>query len=103
MRTYLDEVAIPVMESQGGRLVVGPELHAMTDPTGATRVHDEIATLDPPVALTARMFGMNLQVLTGSGEVDPRPDLEEGLAAIERGAEAAPVTWRMRHLAFERS
>lgn len=74
----------------------------MDDPPGTTRVHDEVATLEPPVVLTARMFTMNLQVLTASGEISRRPDLEEGLAAIERNAGTSPVTWRMRHLAFER-
>jgi SAM-dependent methyltransferase len=102
MRTYLDDVAIPVVTSQGGRLIVGPELHAMGDPPGTTRVHDDVATLRPPIALTARMFGMNLRVLTESGEIDPRPDLEHGLAALKRDPQAAPVVWRMRQLAFER-
>lgn len=102
MRRYLDDVAIPVVASQGGRLIVGPELHVMRDPIGVVRVHDEVATLEPPGSLTARMFGMNLRVVTASGEIEARPDLGEGLAAIERDPGARSVTWRMRQLAFER-
>ncbi len=102
MRTYLDEVAIPVVASQGGRLIVGPELHAMDDPPVGVRVHDQVATLEPQVALTARMFGMNLRVLAAAAEIERRPDLEEGLAALERDPGALPVTWRMRQLAFQR-
>jgi len=101
-RTYLDEVAIPVVKSQGGRLIVGPQLHEMADPSNAERVHDEVVTLLPPAALTARMFGMNLQVLTDSGEIAPRTDLEEGLRLRVRDESAAPVVWHMRQIAFER-
>ena len=101
-RAYLDEVAIPVVTSQGGRLIVGPELHEMADPSNAERVHDEVATLRPPATLTARMFGMNLRVLADTGEIAPRPDLADGLRALAEDESAAPVVWRMRQIAFER-
>jgi len=101
-RTYLDEVAIPVVTSQGGRLILGPALHEMTDPADAERVHDEVATLRPPAALTARMFTMNLRVLTDAGEIAPRPDLADGLRGIAADASAAPVEWHMRQIAFVR-
>lgn len=101
-RTYLDEVAIPVVTSQGGRLIVGPQLHGMVDPSNAERVHDEVVTLRPSATLTARMFGMNLQVLVDAGEIAPRPDLADGLRALAEDASAVPVMWRMRQIAFER-
>lgn len=102
VRTYLDEVAIPVVASQGGRLIIGPTLHEMADPVGAARVHDEVVTLRPAAALTARMFLMNLDVLADSGEIAPRPDLSEGLAALATDPSAPPVVWHMRQIAFER-
>jgi SAM-dependent methyltransferase len=101
-RTYLDEVAIPVVTSQGGQLIIGPALHEMADPPNAVRVHDEEVTLRPPATLTARMFGMNLQVLADAGEIAPRPDLADGLRALTEDASASPVVWRMRQIAFER-
>ena len=103
-RRYLDEVAIPVVMAQGAGLLVGQTLHAMGDPEGIRRVHDDVVPLTPPAAATARIFGMNLAVLTERGEVGPRPDLAEGLAAIGDGRrEAAPVAWRLRQIAWERS
>lgn len=101
-RTYLDEVAIPVVTSQGGRLIAGPALHEMTDPPNAVRVHDEVVTMRPPAALTAVMFGMNLQVLVDAGEIAPRPDLADGLRTRSEDASVSPVVWRMRQIAFER-
>ena len=35
MRTYLREVAIPVITNHGGRLLLGPSLHEMPDPPNA--------------------------------------------------------------------
>ena len=102
IRTYLDEVAIPVVSSQGGRLIVGPALHGMADPDAAARVHDEVVTLRPPAGLTAGMFAMNLDVLAESGEIAPRPDLSEGLAALAADPSTLPVVWHMRQIAFER-
>ena len=102
LRTYLDEVAIPVVTSQGGQLITGPALHEMADPPNSERVHDEAVTLHPPATLTARMFSMNLQVLTDAGEIAPRPDLADGLRALTEDASAISVAWRMRQIAFER-
>jgi trans-aconitate 2-methyltransferase len=103
MQTYLLEVAIPVITNHGGCLLLGPSLHEMPDPPSARRVHDEVVTVLPPVASTARMFGMNLRVLAGAGDIDPRPDLEEGLASLASGeASSDQVVWRMRQIAFER-
>jgi hypothetical protein len=75
----------------------------MPDPPSVSRVHDEVVTVLPPVAPTARMFGMNLRVLARAGHIGSRPDLEEGLASIAGGeASAEHVIWRMRQIAFER-
>jgi SAM-dependent methyltransferase len=102
-RAYLDEVAVPVVRSQGGALLVGPALHAMSDPPGTERVHDEVASFTPPAATSARIFAMNLAVLTERGEIAPHPDLAAELDAVADGrAHAAPVTWRMRQLALRR-
>ena len=103
-REYLDDVAVAVVRREGGQLFVGPTLHAMPDPAGTTRVHDEVATFSPPVEVTARVFGMNLAVLTEGNEVAARPDLAAGLDAIARGMRRAePATWRVRQLAIRRT
>jgi trans-aconitate 2-methyltransferase len=103
-RRYLDEVAIAVVRGQGGELFVGPHLHAMPDPPGCVRVHDEVAAFSPPAALTARVFAMNLAVLVQRGEVGPRPDLAAGLEEIASGSRAAePATWRVRQVAWSRT
>lgn len=103
MQTYLRDVAIPVITKHGGRLLLGPSLHEMTDPPSARRVHDEVVTVLPHVASTARMFGMNLRVLARAGDIGPRPDLEEGLASLASGELSGDqVVWRMRQIAFER-
>ena len=103
-RGYLDDVALAVIRAQGGALFVGPALHAAPDLAGLARVHDAVATFTPAAAETARVFGMNLAVLTERGEVTPRPALAAALAAIaegERPAEA--VRWQVRQLAWERT
>jgi trans-aconitate 2-methyltransferase len=103
-RGYLDEVAIPVVRAQGARLLVGPTLHSLPDPDGTRRMHDEVAPMTPPAPVTARIFGMNLAVLTERREVGPRPELAEGLAEIADGRrKAAPVAWRLRQIAWERT
>ena len=103
-RTYLDEVALAVVRAQGGALFVGPILHEAVDPTGLRRIHDAAETFAPPPADTARVFEMNLRVLTDRGEVAPRPSLATGLEEIAVGQRAsAPVRWHVRQLAWERT
>jgi trans-aconitate 2-methyltransferase len=103
-RTYLDDVALAVVRAQGGSLFVGSLLHAAVDPPGMVRVHDVVAPIEPPVADTARVFEMNLRVLTERGEAPPEPALGAALAAIASGERsAAPVRWRFRQIAWERS
>ena len=103
-RRYLDDVALAVIRAQGGALFVGPALHGARDPNGLVRVHDEVAAFAPAAAETARVFAMNLAVLTERGEVSPRPDLAIGLDAIASGVRhAEPVRWRVRQLAWERT
>ena len=103
-RTYLDEVALAVIRAQGGSLFVGPALHGGADPPGLARVHDEVAEVSPAAADTARVFAMNLRVLSENREVPPHPELAEALEAIARGErESAPVRWRFRQIAWERS
>jgi trans-aconitate 2-methyltransferase len=102
-RAYLDEVATPVVRSQGGNLFVGPLLHAMADPPGTERIHEEVVSVVPPPVVSAEIFAMNLVVLEERGEIGGRPEVADGLAALLRGErEAAPVVWRMRQLAFRR-
>ena len=103
-RTYLDEVALAVVRAEGGDLFVGPRLHAEPDPPGLARLHDAIVTFEPTPGETARVFAMNLQVLTERGEVSPRPDLASALTSIADGARSpAPVRWHVRQLAWERT
>jgi SAM-dependent methyltransferase len=103
-RHYLDDVALAVIRAQGGALFVGPALHGARDPAGLARVHDGVAAFTPAAAETARVFAMNLAVLTERGEVSPRPDLAVGLDAIASGVRLAePVRWRVRQLAWERT
>ncbi len=103
-RAYLDEVALEVVRRQGGALFVGPELHRAPDPRGLKRTHDAVATFAPAAGMTARVFAMNLAVLTERGETDPRPSLATDLDAIAAGRrDAAPVRWHVRQLAWERT
>jgi SAM-dependent methyltransferase len=104
-RTYLDEVALAVVRAQGGALFVGPALHEASDSSGLVRVHDAVATFEPPPSATASVFGMNLRVLTDRGEIDARPSLAGALSAIAdaRRPVAAPVRWHVRQLAWERT
>ena len=103
-RHYLDDVALAVIRAQGGALCVGPALDGARDPAGLMRVHDDVATFAPAAAETARVFAMNLAVLTDRGEVTPRTDLAAALDAIASGVrDAEPVRWRVRQLAWERT
>jgi SAM-dependent methyltransferase len=103
-RSYLEEVALAVVRREGGALFVGPVLQTADDPLGLARVHDAVTTFAPAPADTARVFAMNLQVLTERGETEPRPGLAAGLDAIAAGTRPAePVRWHVRHLAWERT
>jgi trans-aconitate 2-methyltransferase len=103
-RSYLDDVALAAIRAQGGVLFVGPALHASRDPAGLARAHDDVAAFAPAAAETARVFAMNLTVLTERGEVSPRADLATALEAIASGVRhAEPVRWRVRQLAWERT
>ena len=103
-RTYLDEVALAVVRSHGGALFVGPILHVAPDPRGLMRCHDAVVTFAPPPGETARVFGMNLRVLTERGEVDARPSLVAALDGIANGERiSTPVRWHVRQLAWERT
>jgi trans-aconitate 2-methyltransferase len=102
-RGYLDEVAIAVVRAEGGDLFVGPRLHAMGDPPGCARIHDDVATFTPAARLTARVFGMNLAVLVDRGETRPRPDLAAALDEVASGRRSAPApTWSVRQTAWRR-
>lgn len=102
--TYLEDVALAVVRAAGGKLFVGPQLHAAPDPEGLARVHDQVVEITPPVADTARMFGMNLRVLTETDQIPARPVLAEALHTIATGeVESAPVRWKFRQMAWERS
>jgi SAM-dependent methyltransferase len=103
-RTYLDEVALHVVRREGGSLFVGPILRDADDPAGCRRIADAVASFAPVAADTARVFAMNLAVLTERGEIGARPALADALAAIGRGERhAEPVRWQVRQLAWERS
>jgi trans-aconitate 2-methyltransferase len=94
-------IAIGVVERSGGHLFPGPELAALSDPTGTERVHDEVVTLEATASQIAPIFAMNLEVLVVQGEVEPRPELARALRIVaERGG--GPIEWRMRQLAFRR-
>ena len=103
VRAYLDEVAIPVVASQGARLLAGPLLHAMPDPPLLERVTDEIATLEPPAEHSARIFRMNLAVLVEQGDVAPRPDLAAALGRITGAGRSAPTEWQLRQIVLRRA
>jgi trans-aconitate 2-methyltransferase len=103
-RSYLDDVALAVIRAQGGALFVGPLVHQAADPPGLERVHDDVVSVRPAAADSARVFAMNLAVLVDRREIAPRPDLAAALDEIASGARAAePVRWRMRQIAWERS
>jgi SAM-dependent methyltransferase len=101
VRTYLDEVSVPAVRAGGGSLLVGEELRRAADPAGLVRVADDVVTVEPPIAVTARIFSMNLEVLVAGGEAEARPDIQAGL---ERAAASDHVvTWRFRQMAWERT
>ncbi|MEO8477529.1 MAG: class I SAM-dependent methyltransferase [Actinomycetota bacterium] len=101
---YLRDVALPVVEAQGARLLAGPVLAAMPDPTGMERIADDVVSFTPSAAESARIFGMNLAVLVDRDEVSLQPALAAYLAAIADGTRRPePVVWRMRQLAFRRT
>jgi hypothetical protein len=101
---YLGEVALPVVEAQGARLLAGPVLASMPDPPGTERVADDVVSFTPSPAESALIFGMNLAVLVERGEVPPQPVLATDLQGIADGTrDAEPVVWRMRQLAFRRT
>lgn len=94
-------IAIDVVERSGGRLMAGPELGAMPEPSGTQRIWDDVVTLDATVAQVAPIFSMNLRVLAERGEIEPRPRLERDLVHIaERGG--GSIEWRIRQVAFRR-
>ena len=95
-------IAIGVVERSGGHLIAGPELGVMDDPPGATRIVDEVVTLEATAAQIAPIFGMNLAVLVERGEVEPRPELEQALREVaEHGG--GTIEWRMRQIVFRRA
>ena len=100
--TYLDEVAIPVVTSQGGRLIVGPNstrCRSAERRPGPRRGRDAA----PTRGVTARMFGMNLQVLAGCRRDRPSTRSRGRTRALASGERVgATVVWRMRQIAFER-
>ncbi|MEP6758691.1 MAG: methyltransferase domain-containing protein [Actinomycetota bacterium] len=103
-RTYLDDVALAVIRAQGGALFVGPDLHEASDPADLTRVHDAVASFTPAPAETARVFGMNLAVLTDRGEIPMQPALATALHAIATGQrDAESVRWCVRQIAWQRT
>ena len=103
-RRYLDEVAIPVVNAEGGGLFVGPRLRSMSDPAGCERMYEGVATFSPPAPATALVFGMNLAVLVDRGETAPRPDLAAALDDVASGRRAARrAIWRVRLVAWRRT
>ena len=75
----------------------------------ASRGHDRVATLAPPAAEAAAMFGANLAVwgeqavhdgVAGRRELD---ELASQLAVVAGGRRAATITWELRQLAWRRS
>lgn len=94
-------IVIEVVERSGGRLLAGPGLDGMSDPSGTQRIWNEVVALDATAAQVAPIFGMNLRVLAERGEVEPRPRLERELARVaERGG--GSIEWRTRQVAFRR-
>jgi hypothetical protein len=103
VEAYLREVAEPVVARQGASLMAGPQLHVMADPPTTARLADDVVTISPPAAASAKIFAMNLAVLVERGEIEPRPDLATALDRIANGHRAQPVVWRVRQLIFRRT
>ena len=95
-------LASGVVDRAGGRLIAGPELAAMPDPSGCERIADDVALMDVSPAEVATIFGMNLAVFVEDGEVEPQPALAAALhELVERGG--GTVEWRVRQIAFRRA
>ena len=104
VQDYYEQVAKPVVASQGARLFAGPWLHEMPDPAGTERLIDEVATVTPQASVSARICAMNVAVLTERGEIQPRPELEAALNAIAHGSKAGavPAVWSLRQIVLRR-
>jgi trans-aconitate 2-methyltransferase len=100
VREYL-AIVVEVVERSGGRLFCGPEMHAMSDPSGTRRTGDEVVEVGVAAADAATIFRSNLEVLTERGEIQPQPGLARDLAAIAE-RDAGAIAWRFRQMAFRR-
>jgi trans-aconitate 2-methyltransferase len=106
LRGYLD-VAAALLASRGHTLEVGPLLHRLPDPPGLHRRHDRVATLAPPAARAAAMFGDNLAVWGDQAVADgvvgerERRALAADLATVAAGGRPTAITWELRQLAWE--
>ena len=105
VRDYIEQVAKPVVASQGARLFAGPWLHEMPDPEGTERVHDEVARVEPSASDSARICAMNVAVLTERGEIEPRPEIQRELSVIADGqkADVTPAVWSLRQIVLRRT
>lgn len=108
LRRYL-ETAAALLAWDGHRLAPGPLLDRLPDPPGLVRRHNQVATLTPPAARAAAMFGQNLAIWRGgavrAGVAGDREleGLAEDLAALAAGGEPATITWELRQIGFQRA
>jgi trans-aconitate 2-methyltransferase len=99
------QVLATVLAARGHRLRVGPILHALPDPPGLSRRASRVAVRGVDPRRAAAMFRTNLSVwrhdppardLVGDTTLDR---LDHALATPP----TAPITWRLRQIAYERT
>jgi SAM-dependent methyltransferase len=106
-RTYLG-ITSGLMADRGGDLYVGREVPGMAATLGGRIVHDAAATVAPPAAEIARIFGLNLAVWRSDPWVTARHPphaldaLAAGLAERTRAHDRGRIAWRLRQLAVTR-
>ena len=99
LRRYL-ALTRAIVRRTGAELFVGPALVRMQAPAGLRRHASTVAKFALPTGTAARIFGMNLAVLTDLGAVEGQDALAAELATLADGAAPGTTTWRVRQIAF---
>ncbi len=96
------EIAQRVVADAGGLLFVGADLEASPDPPGLSRIASDVVAREVEPVDAAKIFAMNVAVLTERGEMEPDPELARVLVTIAERNRAAETNWAVRQLAFQR-
>src|SRR2546428_668511 len=84
------------------RLIAGADLEPSPVPRGLSGIASDVVALEVEPVDAAKIFAMNVAVLTERGEMEPDPELARALATIAERNRAAETNWSVRQLAFQR-